>query len=233
MAGVRRTRRRWRRRWGGRWCARARRCSEGKLSGELRWYLESFLDYPFPPQTTRAEAVEASLEAWGAQAFAALFGAGTGRDFYSDAARSGLEQLHLQIISNDASVLAWPWEALRDPQVGPLATACRIERRLDGIRAVDLPAELPKDHIHILLVTARPYQGDVEYRSLSRPLVDLKKGGFPHGSRCCGPRPSMPCVSTCAGATVTSCTSMGTGRMAIARVPSRFRGIGCVRTRGG
>ena len=39
--------------------------SEGKLSGELRWYLESFLDYPFPPQTTRAEAVEASLEAWG------------------------------------------------------------------------------------------------------------------------------------------------------------------------
>ena len=147
--------------------------SEGKLSGELRWYLESFLDYPFPPQTTRAEAVEASLEAWGAQAFTALFGAGTGRDFYSDAARSGLEQLHLQIISNDASVLAWPWEALRDPQVGPLATACRIERRLDGIRPVDLPAELPKDHIHILLVTARPYQGDVEYRSLSRPLVDL------------------------------------------------------------
>jgi hypothetical protein len=90
--------------------------SEGKLSGELRWYLESFLDYPFPPQTTRAEGVEASLEAWGAQAFTALFGAGTGRDFYSDAARSGLEQLHLQIISNDASVLAWPWEALRDPQ---------------------------------------------------------------------------------------------------------------------
>ena len=153
------------------WAVRAG--SEGKLSGELRWYLESFLDYPFHPQTTRAEAVEASLEAWGAQAFTALFGAGTARDFYSDAARAGLEQLHLQIISNDASVLAWPWEALRDPQVGPLATACRIERRLDGIRAVDLPAELPKDHIHILLVTARPYQGDVGYRSLSRPLVDL------------------------------------------------------------
>ena len=133
--------------------------SEGKLSGELRWYLESFLDYPFPPQTTRAEGVEASLEAWGAQAFTALFGAGTGRDFYSDAARSGLEQLHLQIISNDAGVLAWPWEALRDPRVGPLAMACRIERRLDGIRPVDLPAELPKDHIHILLVTAALSRG--------------------------------------------------------------------------
>ena len=46
--------------------------SEGKLRGELRRYLESFLDYSFPPQTTRAEAVEASLEAWGAQALHSL-----------------------------------------------------------------------------------------------------------------------------------------------------------------
>ena len=35
-----------------------------------------------------------------------------------------------------------------------------------------LPA-LPKDRINILLVTARPFENDVDYRSISRPLVDL------------------------------------------------------------
>ena len=83
------------------WAVRA--ALEGKLSGELRWYLEDYLDYPFPPSTERAEAVETSLEG-GGQAFTALFGAGSGRDFYSDAARAGLDQLHLQIISNDPGV---------------------------------------------------------------------------------------------------------------------------------
>ncbi len=113
--------------------------SEGKLCGELRWYLESFLDYPFYPNTTRAEAVEASLEDWGSQAFTALFGAGTGRDFYSDAARSGLERLQLQIISNDASVLAWPWEALRGSSGG----TARIPRA-----EVGLSVEIQLRHFH-------------------------------------------------------------------------------------
>ena len=31
----------------------------------------------------------------------------------------------------------------------------------------------PKDQVNILLVTARPYEGDVRYRSISRPLVEL------------------------------------------------------------
>ena len=104
------------------------------LGAELRWYLEEFLEYPFPPQTERAETVQAALQGWGEQAFTTLFGSGLGRDFYSDAARQGLEQLHLQIASDDPGVLAWPWEALHDPQVGPLAHLCRIERRLDQLR---------------------------------------------------------------------------------------------------
>lgn len=35
--------------------------------------------------------VQAALRGWGEQAFAALFGSGTGRDFYSDCFRRGLE----------------------------------------------------------------------------------------------------------------------------------------------
>ena len=71
-------------------------------------------------------------------------------------------------------MLAWPWEALRDPRKGALAPACGIERHLN--RVLDpaaVPAGLPSDRVNVLLVIARPLEGDVKYRSIARPLVDL------------------------------------------------------------
>ncbi len=44
------------------------------LMAELCWYLESFLDYPFSPETERAERILAALRQWGEQAFGSLFG---------------------------------------------------------------------------------------------------------------------------------------------------------------
>ncbi|MEI2741524.1 MAG: tetratricopeptide repeat protein [Candidatus Competibacter sp.] len=152
------------------------------LSAGLRWYLEDFLDYPFPPVTDRAECVQAALRGWGEQAFTALFGAGQGRDFYHDAHREGLENLDLRIASDDPGVLAWPWEALADPQqAGALAHHCRIERQLDrGHDPLPLPEGLPRDGINILFVTARPYENDVRFRSLSRPVVEwIEQRGLP------------------------------------------------------
>jgi hypothetical protein len=148
---------------------------DSNLSLDLRWYLEEFLDYPFPPRTEVAERVQASLEAWGEGAFAALFRSGQGRDFYHDAYRAGLENLTLKIASDDPRVLAWPWEALRDPQTdGTLAQHCRMERQLSGQHdPLDLPATLPRDRINILLITARPDEDNVGFRTLSRPLLDL------------------------------------------------------------
>jgi len=40
---------------------------------QLRWYLENFLDYPFHPDTQKAEHVLNALKAWGTAAFNALF----------------------------------------------------------------------------------------------------------------------------------------------------------------
>jgi hypothetical protein len=138
------------------------------LTSELQWYLEEFLDYPFPPKTEQAEHVRAALRSWGSQAFKTLFGAGQGRDFYSDAMRTG-EQLELRISSDDPGVLSWPWEALHDPQRGPLGQTCQIERALNR-QSDPLPisAKLPQDRVNILLVTARPYEADVQFRSISR-----------------------------------------------------------------
>src|SRR6266566_4542371 len=44
------------------------------LMVELQWYLEKFLEYPFPPETEHAERVLVALKGWGEEAFNALFG---------------------------------------------------------------------------------------------------------------------------------------------------------------
>lgn len=72
-------------------------------------------------------------------------------------------------------MLAWPWEALYDPEGTTLVHTCRIERQLDELNdPLPLPNNLPTDSIHILLVIARPYADeDVDCHALARPLVEL------------------------------------------------------------
>ncbi len=144
------------------------------LSTDLRWYLEDFLDYPFHPDTEVAERVQDCLVKWGEDAFSALFDNRDGGAMLDAAIDGHYRNLHLQIASDDPRVLAWPWEALRDPKANYLAHACQIERRLDSVPDPGpFPENLPKDRVNILLVTARPFENDVKYRSVSRLLVEL------------------------------------------------------------
>ena len=145
------------------------------LMHELQWYLEIFLDYPFPPETDHADRVLKALRDWGEQAFQSLFGDRSAGRMFDAATANDYSRLHLQISSDDPQVLSWPWEALRDPELGVLAHTCQIERRLNTVRDPQgLPDSLPKDRVNILLVVARPYgQQDVRFRSIARPLVEL------------------------------------------------------------
>jgi tetratricopeptide (TPR) repeat protein len=154
---------------------------EGLLE-ELQWYLESFLDYPYSPDTEHAERILASLRAWGEQAFLVLFGERAAARLFDASTAAGYSNLDLQIAGDDPRVLAWPWEALRDPELGWLAQTCQIERRLNTVRDPQpIPDSLPKDRVNILLVVARPFgERDVSFRSIARPLVDLvEKQGLP------------------------------------------------------
>jgi tetratricopeptide (TPR) repeat protein len=143
----------------------------------LSWYFEKFLDYPFPPRTEQAAHIEDALEAWGRQAFDALFATGSARDWMVEASHRGV--FRLQILSSDPATLSWPWEALGDPRVGVLAQCAQIERRLNCQlpEPPQLPDKLPKDRINILLVTARPYDVDAQFRSISYRLVELIETG--------------------------------------------------------
>jgi tetratricopeptide (TPR) repeat protein len=149
---------------------------DSNLSKELRWYLEEFLDYPFDPYIDLADRVLKSLQNWGETAFNALFGSREGGKMLDDAIKNGYENLHLQISSDDPRILAWHWEALKDPNTDiPFAHECQIERKLmhKTIERVSISKNLPQDCVNILLVTARPLENDVRYRSVSRLLVEL------------------------------------------------------------
>ena len=63
------------------------------LRRELRWYLERFLDYPFPPNTDRADRAVGVLEGWGTHAFNALFHGGPAQNWYHDIVVNGAEHL--------------------------------------------------------------------------------------------------------------------------------------------
>ncbi|MEM7147824.1 MAG: tetratricopeptide repeat protein [Verrucomicrobiota bacterium] len=143
------------------------------LMQELRWQLESFLQYPFSPATDRATRAAVALEDWGTKAFKALF---------VPHAMGWLPQeagsvFSITISSDDPHVLSWPWEGLRDYRLGSvLAHRTRIVRKLNRnvAKAPVLSPKLPQDKINILLVTARPREEkDVPFRSIARPLVDL------------------------------------------------------------
>lgn len=143
------------------------------LVQELHWYLEFFLDYPFPPETDHAERVLAALNAWGEQSFRDLFGSRDAIRLF-DVATKDYKRLHLIISSDDPVVLSWPWEALRDPERGTMAHTCQISRQLNQVRdPPPLSDQLPSDRVQILLVTARPAPDEVRYRSISRPLLEL------------------------------------------------------------
>jgi hypothetical protein len=137
------------------------------LMAELKWYLERFLDYPFPPEVAHAEHVLDTLKLWGTEAFNALFDRRDAGSWLNAADA-------IQIRSDSPNVLSWPWEALFDQQTGSyVAHQRRIERRLNQLADPPALKPLPTDCVNILLVVARPYQNDVGYRSIARPLVEL------------------------------------------------------------
>lgn len=148
--------------------------SDLTLARELRWYLEEYLSYPFSPNDTRAERSMDALKEWGTDAYRTLFD----RDAKGilEALESGSlpeEGLQIEIESNDPRVLSWPWEALHHPTLGFLAHHTPITRRLsEAPTAHTVSRDLPKDRINILLVTSRPEGDEVEYRSVSRALVE-------------------------------------------------------------
>ena len=142
------------------------------LMVQLGWLLETFTQYRADSHVTQKAAyIQEAIEDWGTAACDQLFNSNDARNWLP---RQTNDTLDIVISCDSPEYLAWPWEALHDPTLRYFGLRARIQRRLSHAvpEPPALPA-LPTDQIRILLVTARPFKRDVDYRSISRPLVDL------------------------------------------------------------
>ncbi len=137
--------------------------------GDLRWYLEEFLDLPDYGSRVRAEGVERRLERWGRALHDALFGEAHFAKMLAEVETAPPPRL-LTVASDDARVLRLPWELMADAR-GPLARRLTLRRQLPAAQqAAPFEATLP---LRILLIVSRPEDlGFIDPRHTTRALLD-------------------------------------------------------------
>ena len=148
--------------------------------GELRWYLEEYLQFPYGAEEDHARRVERQIAEWGKSLFSQVFPKGETdpdpRGFYQEAVRAGLEQCELCVSSEDAAFLNIPWELIRDPTPGRgyLAPSLGGLYRQRSGHAIQAPLEIAADEpFRILLIIARPLgDKDIPLGTVSRPMLD-------------------------------------------------------------
>ena len=149
-----------------------------RLADSLQWYLEEYLDYPAGQEAKKAEAVVETLREWGTETFSALF-TGKAYGWYEQLLRDlkAGEPCQVQVVSDSAAVLSWPWEALRDDHGSFPAQLCPLVRQPLDLPSPDWEDPGRADAIHMLMIVARPYgERDVSFHSLARTVVDYAVG---------------------------------------------------------
>ncbi|MFO1428853.1 MAG: tetratricopeptide repeat protein [Candidatus Competibacteraceae bacterium] len=141
---------------------------------ELRWYLETYIQFPGAGDRARAQRLEARLVEWGKNLFDALFGTAEGVQVYNDLMNAAAPRL-LTLGSSDPTVLAQPWEMLRDRRgkSSPLVFQDVIVRRqLQGAKLrKSKPLGLP---LRVLLIVSRPTDsGFIDPRNSIAPLLEV------------------------------------------------------------
>jgi hypothetical protein len=141
---------------------------------ELRWYLETYVEFPGTGDRTRAAKVEDQLKTWGRRLFDTVFGASEGNQVYNNliqAVRKDKRHALITLGSTDPQFLSQPWEMMRDKR-GPLTFQdITIRRQLKGSRpTVHHKLALP---LRILLIVSRPSDvGFIDPRNSIAPMLD-------------------------------------------------------------
>ncbi len=144
---------------------------------DLRWYLEEYIDFPYGIFPDKAQnIIEPKLQEWGQQLFELVFRSNEkGREFFQEATRERLEFCEIAIASENPVVLNLPWELLYSPDYQFLAPSLAGMYRSLSNFAVrgEMPA-MPQDKLNILLVIARPYDRDVGFQTIARPMLEVQ-----------------------------------------------------------
>ncbi len=150
--------------------------------GDLRWYLEDYLEWPHDPAPRIAARVEERVREIGTELFRDIFHANDdARDLWATL-RTGLPDTRVEVVTGVREATAIPWELLRDPKTdAPLALRCRafVRAQPDAVQHPALPGSAP-EAIRILLVICRPGgRDDVPFRSVAARILK-SLGGAAH-----------------------------------------------------
>ncbi|MDQ2694282.1 MAG: CHAT domain-containing protein [Pseudomonadota bacterium] len=144
---------------------------------DLRWYLETYIQFPGAGDRARAQAVEARMAQWGEALFDAVFGSPEGVQVYNNLMNAPAPRL-LTLGSTDPEILSQPWEMMRDTRGrrSPLVFQDLILRRqLKGAKFRKTATfTLP---LRVLLIVSRPKDtGFIDPRNSIAPLMEALEG---------------------------------------------------------
>jgi tetratricopeptide (TPR) repeat protein len=145
---------------------------ETEKLGELDWYFEQHLQFPFTDQV-RARHAGQSITAYGEALFKQLFASDEAREAYGALKKRAFpDQLGIAVIGSPA-FQGLHWEALKDPKLPrPFALDVPIMRRRRASAPVIEAVAANSPTLNLLVLTARPGEArDVGYRTITRPLV--------------------------------------------------------------
>ncbi|HRQ24699.1 MAG TPA: hypothetical protein PLF42_14830, partial [Anaerolineales bacterium] len=125
-----------------------------KNLSELRWYLESYGQWPSDIDDDRAREVEGNLPKWGKALMDGIIqkSADAMRLFGRFSEADG--EHTLTIDTTEPRILRLPWELLRDEGGYLFSERISVRRRMHKVKPQDVkPFDLP---VRILMVTCRP-----------------------------------------------------------------------------
>lgn len=146
--------------------------AKSDLARALPWYLEDYVQKPTKGGDLRASFVRKALMDWGGEVFHSLFHDDQTLSAYDE--RTGIPFDHestLEIISTDAGVLSWPWEAMIDNNSVFVGRQVAIDRRLFSQLPERAERKRKEGPLRVLLLSAREDENDVDYLLIGRILA--------------------------------------------------------------
>ena len=145
---------------------------------DIKWYVETYGAQSLAdPDDAEASRIKARLPEIGKALFNAVFGKQEAYEPYLDFRNKSSANRVLTISSQDAGILALPWELLHDPKGCFLFREkphISIRRKITGATKGRAPfvAEA-KDHLHLLFVVSRPSDAEfIDPRADPQAVID-------------------------------------------------------------
>ena len=151
---------------------------DAEAQRDLQWYFEVYpVQYTTEIDDERARRIAERIPGWGAALFDAVFADREPERMFNDFQEASDEGKVVTVSSDHPTVLAQPWELLRDPKGTFLfldKPRISVRRQLAGAGGGRRPFKArPKGRLHLLFVVSRPKDaGFIDPRADARAVMD-------------------------------------------------------------